>query len=100
MDLQVSHVTITANAVDPEIGRQIYRWVRDGNKVYRGLAAAELMLQRQLAAIAALKDGGLTVKVNTIVIPGVNDEHVPAVAHPKGPSAQGEPRPGRASREA
>ena len=48
-DLRVSHVTVTVNAVDPEIGKKIYSWVRDGKVVYRGLAAAELLLCRQLA---------------------------------------------------
>ena len=80
VDLKVSHVTITVNAVDPDIGKKIYAWVRDSKKVHRGLAAAELMLARQLEAIAALKAGGVTVKVNTIVIPGINDHHVPEVA--------------------
>ena len=36
-ELQVSHVTLTVNAVDPEIGSRIYRWVRDGKVIYRGL---------------------------------------------------------------
>ncbi len=80
IDLGVSHVTLTVNAVDPEIGKQIYAWVRDGKQVFRGEKAARLMLERQLAAIAALKAGGVCVKVNTIVIPGINDTHVPAVA--------------------
>ncbi len=39
-ELQVSHVTITVNTVDPEIGAKIYSWVRDGKKIYRGLEAA------------------------------------------------------------
>jgi nitrogen fixation protein NifB len=79
-DLKVSHVSITVNAVDPEIGRHIYSWVRDGKVVYRGLAAAELLLHRQLEAIAGLKSRGITVKVNTIIIPVINDHHVPALA--------------------
>jgi nitrogen fixation protein NifB len=79
-DLKVSHVSITVNAVDPEIGRHIYSWVRDGKVVYRHLAAAELLLSRQLESIAALKARGMTVKINTIIIPGVNDHHVPALA--------------------
>jgi nitrogen fixation protein NifB len=78
--LQVSHVTITVNAVDPEIGRKIYSWVREDKKIYRGLAAAELLLQRHLKAIVSMKALGITVKVNTIVIPGVNDHHIAAVA--------------------
>ena len=75
-----SHVSITVNAVDPEIGKQIYGWVRDGKVIYRGLAAAELLLSRQMAAIEGLKARDIVVKVNTIVIPGINDEHVPAIA--------------------
>jgi nitrogen fixation protein NifB len=79
-DLKVSHVSITVNAVDPEIGQHIYSWVRDGKVVYRGLKAAELLLSRQLESIAELKSRGVTVKVNTIIIPGINDHHVPALA--------------------
>lgn len=78
--LGVSHVTITLNAVDPAIGAQIYAWIRDGKVIYRGSEGAALLLERQLAAIAQLKQGGFTVKVNTIVIPGINDSHVQAIA--------------------
>lgn len=79
-ELGVSHVSLTVNAVDPEIGRKIYAWVRDGRVIYRGAAAAEHLLARQLAAIDGLKAREIIVKVNTIVIPGVNDDHVPAIA--------------------
>jgi nitrogen fixation protein NifB len=79
-ELQVSHVTITVNAVDPEIGAKIYSWVRDGKVIYRGRQAAEVLLARQLEAIIGLKARGIVVKINTIVIPGINDQHVEAVA--------------------
>jgi nitrogen fixation protein NifB len=78
--LDVSHVTITVCAVDPDVGRQIYAWVRDDNVVYRGRQAAELLLARQRQAIAELKRRGIAVKVNCIVVPGVNDHHVVDVA--------------------
>jgi len=73
--LGVSHATVTMSTVDPAIGAKIYSWVRDGNVVYRGQAAAELLLSRQVAAIAALKARGLAVKVNAIMLPGVNMVH-------------------------
>ena len=79
-ELKVSHVTVTVNAVDPAIGARIYSWVRDRKVIYRGREAAELLLSRQLESIAALKAHGITVKVNTIVIPGINDSHVAEVA--------------------
>jgi nitrogen fixation protein NifB len=79
-ELQVSHVTVTVNAIDPEVGSKIYRWVRDRKVVYRGLKAAEVLLEKQLATIRALKAAGIIVKVNTVVIPGINDHHVLDVA--------------------
>ena len=74
-DIGVSHVTVTVNGVDPSITEKIYTFVRDGNIVYRHIQAAELLLARQMAAIERLKARGVTVKVNFITIPGINDHH-------------------------
>jgi nitrogen fixation protein NifB len=79
-ELEVSHVTVTVNAVDPEIGKDVYAWIRDGKRPYRGIEGARRLLERQLAAIKAAKVAGLTVKINSILIPGVNDEHIPEIA--------------------
>ncbi|MEW5911108.1 MAG: radical SAM protein [Thermodesulfobacteriota bacterium] len=76
----VTHMTITVNAVDPAIGARIYSWVKEGKLAYRGQDAARLLLERQVQAVAGLKARGITVKLNTIVMPGVNDGHVPEVA--------------------
>ena len=78
--LAVSHVTLTVNAVDPQIGAKVYAWIRDGKKVYRGLPGAELLWNRQPEAIRMLKQHDVIVKINTIIIPGVNDDHVVEVA--------------------
>lgn len=82
--LNVSHVTITLNAVDPEIGAKIYAWIRVGNKPYRGVEGAKILLEQQLLAIRLLKEKGITVKINTVVIPGINEEHVPEIARVAG----------------
>lgn len=78
--LKISHVTLTVNAVDPEIGAKCYAWVRDKKRIHRGVDGAKLLLERQLAAIQALKNRGITVKINTVIITGVNDHHVADVA--------------------
>jgi nitrogen fixation protein NifB len=78
--LQVSHVTLTVNAVDPVIGANIYSWVRDNKTIYRGDSAACVLLQRQRRAIRLLKEHGVTVKINTIVVPEINETHVEDVA--------------------
>ena len=79
--LGVSHVTVTINAVDPEIGAKVYAWVRDGRRVLRGVEGARLILERQTAAVKALAEAGITVKINSIIIPGLNDQHIEAVAN-------------------
>jgi nitrogen fixation protein NifB len=80
INLEVSHVTITINAVDPTIGANVYSWVRDGKVIYRGQKAAEVILERQLDAVYALKQAGMIVKINTLIIPGINDQHIEKVA--------------------
>jgi len=78
--LKVSHVTVTVNAVDPQIGSEIYAWARFAPRMYRGLDAAGLLLANQIEAIRKLKERNLQVKINTVVIPGINDAHVATVA--------------------
>jgi nitrogen fixation protein NifB len=73
-------MTVTVNAVDPAIAGAVYKWVRDGKVVYRGLEAGRLILARQMESVRGLKARGITVKVNTIVLPGVNDHHVAEIA--------------------
>ncbi|MDR3237013.1 MAG: radical SAM protein, partial [Spirochaetia bacterium] len=78
--LNISHVTVTVNAVDPEIGAKIYPWVRVEPKVYRKTDGARLLLERQTGGIKMLKSMGISVKINTVIIPGINDEHAADVA--------------------
>lgn len=79
-EVKVSHVSITINAVDPQIGEKIYAWLREGKNIYRGKEASTLLLERQLEAIKALKAQGITVKINSIIIPGVNVSHIREIA--------------------
>ncbi len=76
----VSHVSITINAVDPKIGEKIYAWVRYGKKSLPPAKGAEILLEKQLKSVAGLKERGIIVKVNTIVLPGINDHHVVDIA--------------------
>jgi nitrogen fixation protein NifB len=78
--LKVSHVTLTINAVDPVIGAKIYAWVRDGKRPLRGEAAAAALGMRQIEALIRLKARGLVVKINTIILPGINEDHIPDIA--------------------
>jgi nitrogen fixation protein NifB len=76
----VRHVTVTVNAVDPAIGEKIVSHVEHEGKTYTGKEAAEILLERQLAGIKEAATLGLEIKINTVLIPGVNDEHVGEIA--------------------
>ncbi len=82
--LNISHVTVTVNAVDPEIGAKIYAWIRYGPHTYRGVEGARVLLERQIEGVKKLKAAGITVKINTVVIPGINESHVPEIARRMG----------------
>ena len=77
--LGVHHVTVTVNALDPEIGAKIYKFVSYKGKNYVGTEAAELLLKNQLAGIEYLTNHGVLVKINIVMINGINDHHIPDV---------------------
>lgn len=78
--LKVSHVTVTVNAVDPKIGARIYSWMRIDKRIKKAEEGAQILLARQMDAIVGLKRRGIIVKVNSIIIPGINEDHIEAVA--------------------
>jgi nitrogen fixation protein NifB len=76
----VKALTVTINAPDGQVGEDIYTWVRYRGTIHRGRAAAQLLIDRQMRGVQAALDAGLAVKVNTVLIPGVNDRHVSRLA--------------------
>jgi nitrogen fixation protein NifB len=77
--LGIHHVTVTVNALDPAIGAKIYQYVSYKGKTYRGIEAAALLLEKQLAGIEYLTQHGVLVKINIVMIKGINDRHIPEV---------------------
>ncbi|SDY24079.1 nitrogen fixation protein NifB [Evansella caseinilytica] len=78
--LEIDHVTITINAVNPAIGSRIYSWIFHQGKKYSGRKAAEILISQQLKGLEYLTKKGILVKVNSVLIPGVNDRHLEEVA--------------------
>jgi nitrogen fixation protein NifB len=74
--LGVDHVTITINMVDPEIGASIYPWIFWDHRRRRGIEAATILHQRQMLGLEMLVEAGILVKVNSVMIPGINDRHL------------------------
>ena len=75
----VDHVTITINMIDPQIGAQIYPWIFFRHRRWEGVDASRILHERQMEGLEALTARGVLVKVNSVLIPGVNDGHLKAV---------------------
>ncbi|MBI5136983.1 MAG: nitrogenase cofactor biosynthesis protein NifB [Nitrospirae bacterium] len=73
---RVDHVTITINHVDPRVGAQIYPWIFWDNKRRHGEEAAAILSAQQQKGLGMLVERGILVKVNSVMIPGVNDRHL------------------------
>jgi nitrogen fixation protein NifB len=76
----VTSVTVTINAVDPEVGAKIYSFVRYHDKTYKGVEGAKLLIEKQFEGIKKASEAGLNVKVNMVLIPEINFEQVKEVA--------------------
>ena len=76
----VRNLTVTLNAVDPAIGEKIYSFIEYEGKKYHGREAAEILLDHQMRGIREAVKRKMLVKINTVYVPGVNDEHIPEIA--------------------
>ena len=76
----VGNVTVTLNAIDPEIGAKIYQFIEWKGKRYTGVEGAKILLENQLKGIEEAVKRKMVVKINTVYIPGINDTHIVDIA--------------------
>ena len=77
----VRSLTVTINAVMPETADAVYAWVQGENgERLKDIEGTRRLLARQWDGLAKAVRAGLVVKVNSVLIPGVNDMELPAVA--------------------
>ncbi len=79
--MNVDHVTITINMVDPEIGAKIYPWIYYNKRRYTGIEAATILHERQMLGLEMLTARGILTKINSVMIPG----------HQRRPPGRGQP---------
>ena len=79
-DLGLHSLTVTVNSLDPQVGARIYRHINYQGRNITGEEAASILIANQLEGIRRAVEYGMTVKVNTVFIPGVNEEQVPLIA--------------------
>lgn len=79
-ELGLHSLTVTINALDPEVGAWIYRYVTYHGTCYTGVEGAGILIANQFRGLKRAGELGLTVKVNSVLVPGVNDGQIPLIA--------------------
>lgn len=77
----INSLTVTINSLNPETLTQINGHVMIDGRVSTGLEAARLLINAQLAGLAAAaQELDAIIKINTVLIPGVNDGEIADIA--------------------
>jgi nitrogen fixation protein NifB len=76
----IDHVTITINCVDPESAPGSIRGYSGRTGASFGREAPAILIGQQQKGLEMLTARGILVKVNSVLIPGVNDAHLPEVS--------------------
>ncbi len=78
--LGVEFLSVTVSAATPETGAKLVKFVQDRKRRLLGSEGAFLLLARQLEGIALAAKAGIRVKVNSVLVPRVNDHEMEEIA--------------------
>jgi nitrogen fixation protein NifB len=76
IEVGVDTLTVTVNEVDPVRLADINDYVVYQGRRYIGIEAAEILITHQLTGIRAAAARGVLIKINTVLIPSVNGDHI------------------------
>lgn len=79
-EIGLHSLTVTINAVDPDVGAMIYRHIIYHGRRYTSVEGAKILINNQFEGLKRAGELGLTIKVNSVLIPGINDEQIPLIA--------------------
>ena len=74
------YVTVTVNTLDTGIGANIYEHINYKGEIYTDEIASELLINNQLEGLSLLIAAGVTCKINTLFLKGINDGQIENIA--------------------
>ncbi|MDR2106724.1 MAG: radical SAM protein [Coriobacteriales bacterium] len=80
VEVGVDTLTVTVNEVNPKRLSRINDRIVYHGRIHTGIEAAEILIANQLAGIRAAAERGLLIKVNSVLIPGINAEYIGNIA--------------------
>lgn len=80
IDVGIDSLTVTVNAVNPEIEAKLNKYIIYHGKRYDGIDGAKILIENQLKGIRKVTSAGITVKINTVLVPEINGSHIEEIA--------------------
>ena len=80
IDIGIDSLTVTVNAVNPKIEAKLNAYIIYHGEKIEGEKGAEILIKNQLEGIRKVASAGITVKVNTVLVPEINGDHIEEIA--------------------
>lgn len=80
IEVGIDSLTVTVNAVDPEIEAILNKYIIYHGVKYEGIEAAKILITNQLEGIRKAADAGITIKINTVLVLEINGDHIEEIA--------------------
>lgn len=84
IDIGIDSLTVTVNAIDPAIEEKMNSYIIYHGKKIEGEEGAAILIENQSKGIKKVVDAGITVKVNTVLVPEINGDHIEEIAKKMG----------------
>jgi nitrogen fixation protein NifB len=76
-EMNLDFLTVTVNAASVDSARKIYRWITVDGRRSRDF---KVLLENQQSGVELAHELGIIVKINTVLIPGINEHEVEKIA--------------------
>ncbi len=80
----LDYITVTINAFTPKTAKKIYRYITLDGKKSKDF---DLLLRNQRSGVRLAREMGITVKINTVLIPKINEQEIEEIARCASPYA-------------
>jgi len=75
-----SYITITINTLDSIVGADIYEYITYKGETYTDELGASILIDKQIEGLSLITAAGLTCKINTLYLKGINDSQIEAIS--------------------
>jgi nitrogen fixation protein NifB len=76
----VKTLTVTVNAIDPNVLTALNLGILENGQFIGGVIGAEKLIAAQNEGIRKAKEAGIFIKINSVLVPGINEDQIPLIA--------------------